>query len=321
MTSYKSLAAGALALLLLAACGSTSDILGGGSSNSNNYEIRGTVDQIDLNSHSIYLTNVSGYQNMLANSSNALRVYYDNGTTVSYNGQNFRPEDLERGDEVTLRVDEDNSNRLIASAVNVTYDATRNGSMTSSGGTYGSYATSVTGTIRSINTANRTVEIQRTNGSYITVQYETNTPVYFGGRSYNVADLERGDEVTLRVQDYGSGRYVADDITVNRSISGSTTGSSTNLSTIRGTVRYVNTANRTIELESTNWINGFNSGSSNTSTMIVQYGTNTQVEMSGRYYPITNLERGDVIDVQVRSLGGSSYLADRVMLVRDVNSR
>jgi len=79
MKTTKSLAAASLMLILLAACGSVGDILGGGGSGQQQgtYEIRGTVDSIDLNSRSIYLTNVSGYTSMLSNGGNAVRVYYD----------------------------------------------------------------------------------------------------------------------------------------------------------------------------------------------------------------------------------------------------
>jgi len=36
---------------------------------------------------------------------------------------------------------------------------------------------------------------------------------------------------------------------------------------------------------------------------------------------VTNLERGDVIDVQVQKLSGEDYLAQNITLVRDVNAR
>jgi len=41
--------------------------------------------------------------------------------------------------------------------------------------------------------------------------------------------------------------------------------------------------------------------------------------VNGQMQSINGLERGDVVEVQVRSLGGSSYSAERVWLVRDVN--
>src|SRR5256885_14084649 len=87
MRTAKTLAAAALVLVFAAACGSSGigDILGGGTSNQN-YDIRGTVDSVDLNGRSIYLTNASGYTSNLntgtGTSGNTVRVYYDDRTTV-----------------------------------------------------------------------------------------------------------------------------------------------------------------------------------------------------------------------------------------------
>ena len=125
-----SFAAAAVALLLLAACGSSSpmgDIFGSGNGNGNgnyNTEIRGTVDSVDLNSGSIYLINATNSNSGMLSSGggNSYRVYFDNRTTVDYNGRSFRPEDLERGDQVAVRVDQ-SSNRPYATSMSVLYDA------------------------------------------------------------------------------------------------------------------------------------------------------------------------------------------------------
>src|SRR5688572_21674748 len=109
MRTAKTLAVAALTLLLAAACGSTGigDILGGGTGNQSSYDISGTVDAVDLNTRSIYLTNVSGYnKNLMGTGGNTVRVYYDDQTTVSYQGKNYRPQDLERGDQVRIRAGE-----------------------------------------------------------------------------------------------------------------------------------------------------------------------------------------------------------------------
>lgn len=317
----KSLSAVSLMLLLLAACGSSDlgGILGGGGNDDNNRisEIRGTVDSVDLNSRSVYLTNVSGYSSMLSNSGgNSVRVYFEDNTPVEYQGQMYRVSDLERGDQVAVRVDE-SGNRLIAERMTVTYNAGGTGSNT--GGMYGS---TVRGTVRYVDTSRRTIEVDSGSGATRIVSFGSNTPVYHGGQTYRVSDLERGDEVDIRTSGSGN-NLVADQITVVRSVSGNNNGGSmhgdTRMSTVRGTVRYVDTSRRTIELESTNWISGFNPGAgSGMNTMIVQYDANTSVDVNGRLNPVTGLERGDVIDVQVRSLGGSSYAADRIVLVRDV---
>jgi hypothetical protein len=321
MTKPKSLAATALAVLFLAACssgGGLGDILGGGGSQSSNYEIRGTVDRVDTNTRSVYLTNVSGMTSMLSNSGgtsgNATRVYYDNQTTVSYQGQNHRPEDLERGDEVTVRVSESTNNTLIADSMTVTHNVSGGGS--SSSGVYGSM---LRGTVSYIDASRRTIELNRGVGSNVIVEYGANTPVYFNGQTYRPADLERGDEIEISVRDLGSNRFSANDITVVRSVSGSGSSSSSSLQTVRGTVSYVDVNRRTIELESASWVSRFNSGTGSTGSRItISYDNNVSVDVNGRLHPVSGLERGDVVEVQIDNYN-NTMRATKIYLVRDVN--
>lgn len=250
MNKTKTFAAAVFALLLVAACGSSGigDILnGGGGTTASVASIHGTVDSVDTNSRSIYLTNVSGYNNSLRDSStgNSVRVYYNNNTTINYQGRAYHPEDLERGDEVTIRVDQ-NGNQLIAESMDVTYN-NRGGMASSSNGTYGSYP--------------------------------TNGNTYPNGT-------------------YGNNGY----------------------STLRGTVSYVDTVNRTIELTSTSWMSGFQ-GNNTSSRVVVSYDPNGGVDWNGRSYPVTNLERGDIVDVQVANNSSSNWFANRITLVRDINNR
>ncbi|HJQ40978.1 MAG TPA: DUF5666 domain-containing protein [Thermoanaerobaculia bacterium] len=306
-----------LAVLLLGACASSDNggIFGGSGSNQNNYELRGTVDSVDMNSRSIYLTNVSGYNtSMLSGGGNNVRVYYDDRTTVAYGGQNYRPQDLERGDEIAVRVDE-SGNSLVAESVTVTRNV-------NSGGVYdsGTYGTTLRGTIRNVDTSRRTIEIDRGFGTNVMVEYDnTSLPVYFNNQTYRVSDLERGDEVEIRGRDLGNSRYLASDVTVTRSISANGSGSSSSqYATVRGTVRYVDTARRTIELESASWISGFNSGNSSVNRMTFQYDTSVGVLVSGQQHPVENLEAGDVVEVQFRNSNATMPFADRITLVRDV---
>lgn len=313
ITTYTGLA---LALLLVSACGSMGDIMGGGSDNGTQSQtLRGVVDSVDLNGRSIYLTNVSGYSSMLSNSGSGsnVRVYFDDRTSVEYNGQGYRPQDLERGDEVSVLVNQ-SGNQLMADAVTVTRDVSSGSSSTYPSG---SYTSNVRGTVRYVDANRRTIEVDRGSGSTVMVEYDTRTAVAYGGRSYNVADLERGDEVDIRVTDLGSGRLRADDVTVVRSISSNDSyGNSSNTPMVRGTVRYVDTARRTIELDQVSGVSGFQTGAG---TIVVSYGSNAGVELGGRVEPISGLERGDVIDVVV-DRNGSSYFANRIILVRDVRN-
>jgi hypothetical protein len=306
-------AAMAMALLLLASCGSTSDIFGGGNNDTYNRTLHGTVDTVDLNSNSIVLTNTSGYTtNLSSGGGNSVRVYFDNNTTVAYNGQTFRPENLDRGDQVDINVRQ-SGNQLYADTMTVTYNANPNGT---NSGVYasGNYS----GTVRYVDTTRRTIQIDRGSGSYATVDYDPNTTVIYNGRSYMPADLEVGDQITIYTRDIGGGHMVASNIDVTRSMTSGGTSSS-NYATIRGTVRSINTYNRTIDLEQTSYISGFLPGSGSRSSVItVQYDTNARVNASGSMQPISGLERGDTIEIQAQDLGNSNWMASSITLVRDV---
>jgi len=317
------LAVSALALIMLGACssgGGLGDILGGGGSSATN-ELRGRVDFVDVNNRYVVLTNVSGYGNMLSNTGggDTVRVHYDNQTSVEYQGQTYQVADLERGDEVAVRVDQ-SGNQLHARSMSVLYDSSSgSGTSTYPGNTN---ASSVRGTVRSVDASRRTIEIDRSGYGTQRFEYDTNTYVTFSGRNYYPQDLERGDEVEIFLRDIGGGRFLANNITVLRSVSGTGGGSyGTSTATIRGTVRYVDTSRREIGLEQTSWITRFNTGSSTGSVSVIKYDANTNVEYNGQLYQPTNLERGDIIEVQVQNTGSTTFLANRITVVRDVNLR
>jgi hypothetical protein len=235
----------AMLLILAAGCGSMGDVLGGGSNNGPyTSSIRGTVDSVDTYGHSITLINTSGYNSMLSGSNGnggTLRIYYDNNTSVTYNGQSYRPENLERGDQVDIQAAQ-NGNQLIAQSMTVTYNA------------------------------NATASSQYPSSQYPSSQYPSS--------SYP---------------------------------------SSSQYSTIRGTVQYVDTNARTITLNSATWTSGFLPGyGANNTTLTVRYDTGMNVNVNGQMASVSGLERGDVVDVQVRDLGNSSLLAQSISLVRDV---
>lgn len=81
----------------------------------------------------------------------------------------------------------------------------------------------VRGTVRGIDTQAMRIDLD---ASYINnlrdnssdtaaVYYDANTQVQFNNQTYNVRDLERGDEITIRGAN-NNGRYVATVITVTR---------------------------------------------------------------------------------------------------------
>jgi len=233
----------AAALLLLAGCGTYQDIYGNNSQQPYANTIHGTVDYVDTASRAIVLYNTSGYGSMLSGggyggNGGSVRVYYDRNTSVNCQGRNYRPEDLQRGDQVDVNVRQ-SGNQLIAESANVTYNA---------------------------NASN----------VYPNNSYPNSYPNQYP--------------------------------------------SSNQSSLIRGTVRYVDASSRTIQLDQTSWLSGFMPGYSNGSVVTVSYDNSARVDVNGQLAPVTNLERGDVVEVQAQNYGNSStnLFASRITLVRDV---
>jgi hypothetical protein len=316
MTRKLMLPTAAMAILFLAACGSSGDLgdIFGGASSASSDQIRGTVDYVDTSQRFVVLNDVSNYSTRLQDGSTTrgqVRVHYDEKTPVTWQGNTYRPADLERGDEVAVRITR-SGDRFHAESMQVLHNAggTGTGSVSSS---------IVRGTVQYVDTGRRTIEVNRAGSSGLTtVSYDANTPVDYEGRVFRPADLERGDEIEIRLRNIGGGQLVAERISVIRPV-GSTTGTATR--TLRGTVSYVDASRRTLELSQTSWISRFNTGGTGTiGTTVLTWDDNTRVEYQGQFYPPTNLERGDIIDVTVTQIG-STYRADRIVVVRDVNVR
>lgn len=222
---------------LLAGCGSTG-ILGGGNDSDNNRsndpyadrdrygdsasDVRGTVQSVDtLNRRIIVDSEGTSYRSNLRNGNDELVLYYDDRTTVAFQGQTYRPEDLERGDRIAADVDNSGS-RMLVNRIDVLYDATSGSS--DSQGVLGSDTRSdeIRGYVRYVDTRARTLEIEPRSGygssttgrsNVVVVHYDSSTTVEFQGNRYQPENLERGDEVEIDVHDQG-GRLIAEDIQV-----------------------------------------------------------------------------------------------------------
>jgi hypothetical protein len=116
------------ALLLTAACGSMGDLGGtlgdilGSPSQSQPSDVRGVVTSVNQSNQSIDIE--VGYINNLRNTNaNNQRgtIYFDNRTRVVYNGRDFSVNDLERGDEISVRGANVNG-RYVAEVIEVTRD-------------------------------------------------------------------------------------------------------------------------------------------------------------------------------------------------------
>ena len=171
----------------------------------------------------------------------------------------------------------------------------------------------------------------------IPIYYDDQTEVEYEGKTYQPRALEEGDRIVVDVDDTGSRLYARDievtyDVTANdrndayddddddrydRDDDRYDRDDDDDISELRGTVRWVDEDRHVMELEDTSW--GFGSDRDNDRDDVVQvyYDTSTVVEYDGKRYRPENLERGDEVEIEVRSRG-SRYEADEIQVVENV---
>lgn len=196
----------------------------------------------------------------------------------------------------------------------------------------------VRGTIESINTRDRTIVVDAESTGYrsnlrngddeIVLSYDDSTTVEFQGRTFRPADLEPGDRILAEISPTyrSSTTPLVEEIQVLYDVSGGVgdnddydDNDSIADRDLRGTVRYVDTRARTVEVETTS--RGFTTGSTGQSgVVVVHYDSGTVVEFEGRRYQPENLERGDEVQIDVRDVGGK-LLAEEILVVDDARSR
>lgn len=99
----------------------------------------------------------------------------------------------------------------------------------------------VSGTVQGVDTRNAQIALAQSNGQLVYLSYDANTQVSYNNQNYQVSNLERGDQVTARVQQLQNGGYYTDLIQVDRSVSTSSSGTSgTSVQSYQGTVRAIN---------------------------------------------------------------------------------
>ena len=216
----------------------------------------------------------------------------------------------------------------------------------SSRDTDGDYSSSnvgdnVRGTVERVDTRDRFIVVDREdysnnlrngNDDEIVLYYDDRTVVQHQGRTYRPQDIEPGDRILADVGQSG-GRLMVEEIEVLYDVTGGTGSTGTydddnvnyddevRVSELRGTVRSVDTRDRTLELEtsqygSNNFSTGGTTGGIGSSTRIVEvhYDTQTIVEFEGRRYQPENLERGDLVEIEIRDLG-SRLMAEEILVL------
>lgn len=220
-------------------------------------------------------------------------------------------------------------------------------------GTYDPYQDridNVRGTVESVNTRDRTIVVDREDAGYdnnlrndnssygdrVVLSYDDRTTVAFQGRTFRPEDLERGDRILAEIASSSSlsndrDRLFADEIQVLYDVSGGVGGNNGGYDNggydepaarnLRGTVRSIDTRDRTVEIDTSSTSRGFSSGSTGRSGVVmVHYDAKTIVEFEGRRYQPENLERGDEVEIDVRDVGGQ-LLAEQIEVLNDARSR
>jgi hypothetical protein len=101
----------------------------------------------------------------------------------------------------------------------------------------------LTGIVQGVDTRNQQIGIQQSNGQTVAIGYDNQTKVVYQNQSYPVTSLDRGDQVTARIQSASNGSYYTDLVQVDQPVQGSTTASGGNVQTLQGTVRQIDLQN------------------------------------------------------------------------------
>lgn len=144
-------------------------------------------------------------------------VGYDSRTRVLYEGREYRPEDLERGDVVRARVNEDRSGRLYADRVDVVESVQARRDDDPYDDRHETPSGDLVGEVERVDTARREIRLTTSHGLHV-IEYDSRTSVYYQGETYRPENLEPGDEVRIDVSARGGETPLAESIEVTRSV-------------------------------------------------------------------------------------------------------
>ena len=147
----------------------------------------------------------------------------------------------------------------------------------------GQGANQVSGYVQGVNTRSQYIALQSADGQSVNILYDNQTKVVYNNQSYPVTSLDRGDQVTARIQSTNNG-YYTDLVQVDQPVQGSNGSTATGaVQTLQGTVRGVDLQNGLFSLD---------------------LGAGTRVTVSMRYSPsradqnrFQNLRQGDNVRI------------------------
>src|SRR5688572_25734074 len=110
-------------------------------------------------------------------------------------------------------------------------------------------ASQVSGYVQGVDTRSQIIALHQANGQPVNLLFDNQTKVIYNNQSYAVTSLDRGDQITARVQNTNNG-YYTDVVQVERPVQGTAvTTASGSVQTVQGTVRQVDQQNGLFTLD------------------------------------------------------------------------
>ena len=110
----------------------------------------------------------------------------------------------------------------------------------------------VSGYVEGVDTRSQQIALQTQSGQRVMLLFDNQTAVVYQNQNYPVTALERGDQVTARIQSTSGGAYYTDLVQVDRSVSSTSGGASGNVQSLEGTVGQIDRANGAFRLDGNN---------------------------------------------------------------------
>jgi len=160
-------------------------------------------------------------------------------------------------------------------------------------GDYGSIGSEIVGEVTNVDTRARQIEIRADSGRTTMVRYDNNTQVIYRKQNYPVTNLERGDNVAVRIEQDRDGRYSTDTITVREAAQDRRTTGGSRLDRTEGRVEFVDSRRGTFEMRD-----------SRNRLIVVSVAFNAPRAVSDRF---NRLRNSDYVRIEGRSVSADRF--------------
>jgi hypothetical protein len=149
----------------------------------------------------------------------------------------------------------------------------------------GSQGNQLSGYVQGVDTRSQIIAVQQPNGQPVNILFDNQTRVVYNNQSYAVTSLDRGDQITARIQNTNNG-YYTDLVQVDQPVqnsTGTTSSASGTVQSLQGTVRQIDQQNGLFTMD-------VNNGTRLTVSMPYSPNRNDVVKFQ-------NLRSGDVVRI------------------------